>query len=1422
MLLPGSLNLSGLFHLDWVTSTAVILSYFGGLGFDCGLCPILIQYLGIMVDEQKHTMVTDVIPMLSKITEHKLSGPNYLDWSKTVRIYLRSLSKDDHLTSDPPTDDTRKEWLRDDARLFLQIRNSIDTEVISMINHCEYVKELMEYLEFLFSGKGNLSRIYEVCRSFYRTEQQDQSLQAYFMNFKRTYEELNNLLPFSPDITVQQTQREKMAVMSFLAGLNSQFDVARSQILSSVEISSLHEAFTRVLRTDTRNPITVQAPNALVTRNASRSALEMGQPFQRDHHRGSNRRLDTGGVICYYCHESGHTKRYCRKLQNKNMKSQSALVTSTNSDIGVTSVSPNSNRTVTISVEDFAKFTQYQEALKNSSQSITALAESGNSNACLLSSSNKWVVDSGATDHMTGNPTFFSMYQSHTSPTTVTLADGSTSAVLGSGTVNPTPSITLSSVLSLPKFAFNLVSVSKLTRTLNCSVSFFPGYCLFQDLVTKKIIGEGHESAGLYILDTQAPRSTACSSTLSPFEAHCRLGHPSLPLLKKLCPEFHSVSSLECESCQFAKHHRLPSSPRINKQASCPFELVHSDVWGPSPVISKTGLRYFVTFVDDFSRMTWIYFMKNRSELFSHFIAFCAEIKTQFNLSVRTLRSDNAKEYFSDVFQHYMAQNGIIHQSSCVDTPSQNAVAERKNRHLLKTARALLFQMRVPKPFWADAVSTACFLINRMFSSVHGHTPYGLLFPTKPLFPIDPRIFGSTCFVRDVRPLVTKLDPKSLKCVFLGYSRLQKGYRCFCPDLNRYLVSTDVTFLEHAPFFPTSQSFDKGENDDLLQYHVIYKTTESPSSSVPPPPLPPIIHTYSRRKDSPASCSAPVSSSALDPGPSDLDLPIALRKGKRQCAYPISSFVTYDHLSASSSSFVATVDSVSIPTSVSNALSHPGWRQAMIEEMNALDSNGTWNLVPLPSGKKAIGCKWVFAVKFNADGSVARLKARLVAKGFAQTHGEDYFDTFSPVAKLTSVRLLISLAATHGWHLHQLDIKNAFLHGDLQEEVYMEQPPGFVAQGENGNVCHLRKSLYGLKQSPRAWFSKFSKAIEDFGMSKSKLDHSVFYKSSPIGSILLVVYVDDIVITGSDEMGILSLKSFLHSQFHTKDLGALQYFLGIEVIRRKRGILLSQRKYVLDLLAETGKLGAKPCSAPMLPNLQLTRDGELFKDPEKYRRLVGKLNYLTVTRPDIAYSVSIVSQFMSSPTVHHWDALEHILCYLKGAPGRGILYSNHGHNHVECFSDADWAGSKIDRRSTTGYCVFVGGNLISWKSKKQNVVSRSSAEAEYRAMAQSISEIMWICQILSEIGFEASMPTKLWCDNQAALHIACNPVFHERTKHIEIDCHFIREKIQQKLVSTGHVKTGEQLGDIFTKALSGPRVDYICNKLGMINIYAPA
>jgi hypothetical protein len=575
------------------------------------------------------------------------------------------------------------------------------------------------------------------------------------------------------------------------------------------------------------------------------------------------------------------------------------------------------------------------------------------------------------------------------------------------------------------------------------------------------------------------------------------------------------------------------------------------------------------------------------------------------------------------------------------------------------------------------------------------------------------------------------------------------------------------------------------------------------------------------------------------PGAPFPDIPIAFRKEPRHhTRYPIQDSVSYSHLSPESKAYTSTLDSYPIPRNVITALAHPGWRQAMEDELGALRDNHTWDLEPLPPGKRIVGCRWVFTVKLHPDGSLHRLKARLVAKGYSQAYGIDYDETFSPVAKMSSVRICIALAAIHHWPLHQLDVKNAFLNGVLEEEVYMEQPPGFVVKEEASKVCRLRRSLYGLKQSPRAWFGRFSSVMGEFGMVRSASDYSVFFRHQQGKRIILVVYVDDIIITGDDEVGITKLKQFLQSQFQISDLGRLRYFLGIEVSRSPQGILLSQRKYVLDMLTECGLLGCKPVDTPMLPTRKLLlEDGDPMKDPERYRRLIGKLNYLTVTRPDISFTVSVLSQFMAAPYTGHWDAALRVLRYLKTTPGLGILYSDQGHcrvgafteegdGRISGFSDADWAGCPISRRSTTGYCVFVGGNLVSWKSKKQHTVSRSSAESEYRAMTDVTSEMIWVRRLLIELGVVFNNLMRLYCDSQSAIHIAKNQVFHERTKHIEVDCHLIRDrvvgtKVDPPSIQPIHVKTEFQLADILTKPLRKTQIDFICNKLGMINIYAP-
>ncbi|KAD3641247.1 hypothetical protein E3N88_30471 [Mikania micrantha] len=401
--------------------------------------------------------------------------------------------------------------------------------------------------------------------------------------------------------------------------------------------------------------------------------------------------------------------------------------------------------------------------------------------------------------------------------------------------------------------------------------------------------------------------------------------------------------------------------------------------------------------------------------------------------------------------------------------------------------------------------------------------------------------------------------------------------------------------------------------------------------------------------------------------------------------------------------------------------------------MDALHKNKTWTLVPRPTSQNIVGCKWLYRTKYHADGSIERHKARLVAQGFSQIPGMDYFHTFSPMVKAATVRIILTLAVINSWSLHQLDVSNAFLHGNLNETVFMEQPPGFHDPQFPEHACRLNKALYGLKQAPRAWFHRLSQFLTTNGFICSKSDTSLFVFKRDSCLLYLLVYVDDVIITGNDASFIKTFIQTLHKEFALRDLEKLNYFLGLEVTYMDNGLFLSESKYTHDILNRAKLLEAKPVSTPLASNAAFVTTGDLYSDPTHYRSLVGALKYLTITRPDISYAVNQVSQFSQAPTITHYKCVKRILRYLKGTMTYGLIFTKPTRTHLCGYSDADWARCIETRRSTYGYSIFFGGNLVSWSAKKQPTVSRSSCESEYRAMANTAAEIIWITHLLREL-----------------------------------------------------------------------------------------
>ncbi|XP_058783954.1 uncharacterized mitochondrial protein AtMg00810-like [Vicia villosa] len=385
----------------------------------------------------------------------------------------------------------------------------------------------------------------------------------------------------------------------------------------------------------------------------------------------------------------------------------------------------------------------------------------------------------------------------------------------------------------------------------------------------------------------------------------------------------------------------------------------------------------------------------------------------------------------------------------------------------------------------------------------------------------------------------------------------------------------------------------------------------------------------------------------------------------------------------------------------------------------------------------------------------------------------------------------------------------------------MTLPPG-MPTSNSSQVCKLQKSLYGLKQASRQWYSKLSSFLLSIGYSQSQADHSLYTKSTHAEFTALLVYVDDIVLAGTSLTEIQRVKQLLHHQFHIKDLGQLRFFLGFEIARSTTGIFLNQRKYTLELLDDSGFLASKPSTVPFDPNLKLSiHEGQPLEDPSSYRRLIGRLIYLTNSRPDISFTVQHLSQYVSKPLLPHYQAATRILRYPKAHPAKGILFSSSSELKLSAFADSDWARCPDTRRSVTGFCIILGTSLICWKSKKQNTVSRSSTEAEYRALASLTCELQWLQYLFHDLQVSFSRLASVFCVSKSAIYLAHNPTFHERSKHIELDCHVIRENIRSKLIHLLPISTTAQLADMFTKPLHFPAISSILGKLGLCSIHTP-
>ena len=1353
----------------------------------------------------------------------KLSDSNFHVWKQKVQLILSFRELDDHIADEPappPPDDSEK-WSKDDAKAKAIIGLSISDDHLQLTGDCESALELWKSIIDLYQRKTLLNKVL-IRRKFYSVKMTDNEKVMPFISRVRQLAADCKAM----DVPIDDTEM----AMTMLCGLPSKYDNLIVAIDAATADTSLSMDFVK---------------SRLLQEEQRMMDREKVQPLRDaalvSHPKGNAREP------CDHCGKTGHPPSRCwqkfphlRPNRNGNSGKQTGLAAKT-------------------------------------TPAAASEPESSDNEICLVSSSKNdnrddrpdWIIDSGCTSHICNDRRMFSDMDK-CEPFPIVIGDSSGVEAAGRGSialvasVNGKPrSAKIENVAFAPDMAFNMLSVSSICRDGKRCV-FEKNSCTIEK--DGKIVAEGEVRDGLYCLKTIT--ETACAHKETAFVAdmnlwHERLAHVHVEGIRnmvrsgvvegvKIKPTNHLK---KCKGCVYGKASRAPIPKSSGVRSKSILDLVHTDVCGPFPEESLGGSLYFVTFIDDCSRYAWVYSIASKSDVFATFKKWLATAenmhrrklrvltpgkqlrkwmnKESTDATLKVLQSDNGGEYLSNQMKEFLEKRGITHRLTAPGNPYQNGVAERLNRTLVESVRSMLHHKDLPKHFWAEALSVAVHVRNRVTTrGVSSQTtPYEIMFGRKPNL-AHVRVFGSRCWYYLGMQKVDKLDKRAREAIMVGYARGPRGYKLWDLADGKVVVSRDVRFDEDGkPDNPDvsevhletgapgtlrheSDSSNDDDHDDHDEKAIQSDSQESQSDSESDDDQPP-------PSDNTDDDSSEVQSEAGDQMEVETE-PLhheSVRYPKRNRKKP-GAWWESTNTALVSKALCQDPKTFTEAVARSNGKS---WKDSMELELASLKENDCWNLVPRPKYRKVIRSKWVFKTKEEQTvrGHLGvRLKSRVVACGYGQVEGVDYTETYAPVVKMTSIRVIVSITATLDLHLHQMDVVTAFLNGDLVELIFMEQPPGFEQGSPGSLVCRLKKAIYGLKQAPRQWYAK----IDDFfvrtlGMERNPADDCVYVRRQGGHILIIALYVDDLLIACSDMSVLQDTKRDLSSRFKMKDLGESRVILGLDISRDrvKRTLSLNQTRYAEKVIDRFGMGSARGQPTPMDTTLDLTQPSPPTSEP--YREAIGSLMYLMVgTRPDLAYCVGVLSKHVQNPTQLHWDAVKRVLRYVIHTKNLGLVYDGAASTEgTTVYVDADWAGDIETRRSMSGYAALMSGSLVAWGARQQEVVALSSAESEYISLCAGTKETIWLRSLIGGLGVVPNMdtPTTIMVDNQAAIALAHNAAVNRRNKHIHVRFHFTRDAIHDGQVRLKYCPTDEMIADMFTKPLGRVKLQTFVAASGM-------
>ena len=1060
-----------------------------------------------------------------------------------------------------------------------------------------------------------------------------------------------------------------------------------------------------------------------------------------------------------------------------------------------------------------------------------------------------WLLDTGCNQHTSGDQRAFipgSLKPYTGSP--VTGFGGATSQATHVGTVRipcnvdgKLVELLLSDTLFHPGSGCNLISPAQLSR--KGIQPQFSGTGI--RLPTAAGLISADERFGLYLIRLWQPIAALPAYAIQDdwLRAwHARFGHPGEQTLKDTASLVTGMRPLPhssmCISCVRARQKETPHN-HPSRRGEYPLEFLHTDLSGRL-FQGHGGAQYYCAIIDDLTGFTWVKALRTKDE-FPLALRNFLEQHERPERRCHRIRLDQAGENTSNQMQELCADRGIYLETTATNQHQQNGMAEVTIRIITERCHATLDAENLPKTLWPFIAESIAYLRNLTRHSRTGLTPHESWWGTKPDVS-HLRPLGCRAIALKTTPRKKLADDKGEECRLLGYHGAHI-YRLLRHD-GVVILSSNVIFREKRPCLDLAEnpSIEPAPTTEVKKKVRLVAdpttanqaqratATDPPTTTILPEPS--VLDNHSTIDQEPATPTAqPEQREEHDLDSTDDEAPVSpghqeirqltrINRGTFDPSKPQyygrldPRFAVVTCLLGATFSALEALE----PTTVRQAKADSHWQdwlEAMKMELKSLHDNKTWTLVPKPSTRKVLGGKWVYKLKKGPKGEILRHKARWVVRGFEQREGIDYNETFASVVKPMSYKALFAIAAAQDLEIHQMDVKTAFLYGDIDEEIFVEQPTE-LGDGSD-RVCRLNKALYGLKQSPRIWYNTLSNFLDTLGFKALDSDTGVFTKDGTF----IAIYVDDLLIAGPNLDDIEKLKQSLSNRFQMSDMGECSFYLGMEIIRdrKKRVIRLSQRAYLHKILADFDMLDSKPFDTPMdSKGLEPTPKGHQA-DPEEihwYQRAIGSLMYLMLgTRPDIAFSVSYLSRHMANPIPSHKSAVKRVFRYLKGSQNLELVFLGEL-QPLQGYTDSSYADDKNTRRSTSGYLFHMGSGAISWSSKRQSTVALSSCEAEYIAETQAAKEAIWLRRLLQEMLLQENpSPTTIFADNQGAIALAKNPQFHARTKHIDTNVHFVREKQAEGVITLEYIPTEQQLADGLTKPLPREPFQRFRSSLGL-------